>query len=43
MTCRWLRRSLLVNGLSRVPGRIVIDRTGLTGNWDATLTPRTHN
>jgi len=30
--------SLLANALSRMTGRIVIDRTGLTGNWDLTLT-----
>jgi len=30
--------SLLANALSRMTGRMVIDRTGLTGNWDLTLT-----
>jgi len=30
--------SLLANGLSRMTGRMVVDRTGLTGNFDLTLT-----
>jgi uncharacterized protein (TIGR03435 family) len=30
--------SQLANGLQGLAGRIVIDRTGLSGNWDAELT-----
>jgi uncharacterized protein (TIGR03435 family) len=30
--------SLLTNALGRMTGRFVVDRTGLTGNWDLTLT-----
>ena len=30
--------SLLTNALSRMTSRFVVDRTGLPGNWDLTLT-----
>ena len=30
--------SLLANALSRMIGRMAVDRTGLMGNWDLTLT-----